>query len=100
MRCEDIPLNGSWNEKERSVPPDIPIIAFMENRQLVIKSFSLRSDITIQVIGSLSLAYEETVFAEKTGYILIDLDKMKNGVYTLSLTNQWGDLLYGEFMLE
>ena len=92
--------NGKWNEGKRSVSSDIPITIYVENGQLVIKSHSLRSDITIRIMDSSTMVYEETVFAEKTGYILIDLKDNKSGVYTLNLTNQWGDHLYGEFTLE
>ena len=92
--------NGKWNEGKRSVSSDIPITIYVENGQLVIKSHSLRSDITIRIIDSSTMVYEETVLAEKTGYILIDLKDNKSGVYTLNLTNQWGDHLYGEFTLE
>ena len=41
-------------------------------------------------MDSSTMVYEETVLAEKTGYILIDLKDNKSGVYTLNLTNQWG----------
>ena len=92
--------NGKWNEGKRSVSSDIPITIYVENGQLVIKSHSLRSDITIRLMDSSTMVYEETVLAEKTGYILIDLKDNKSGVYTLNLTNQWGDHLYGEFTLE
>ena len=92
--------NGKWNEGKRSVSSDIPITIYVENGQLVIKSHSLRSDITIRITDSSTMVYEETVLAEKTGYILIDLKDNKSGVYTLNLTNQWGDHLYGEFTLE
>ena len=78
----------------------IYITIYVENGQLVIKSHSLRSDITIRIMDSSTMVYEETVLAEKTGYILIDLKDNKSGVYTLNLTNQWGDHLYGEFTLE
>lgn len=100
MEDEDIPLDGDWNEKKRSISPNVPIAAFIENGQLVIKSHSLRSDITIRIMDFSTMVYEETVLAEKTGYILIDLKDNKSGVYTLNLTNQWGDHLYGEFALE
>ena len=76
------------------------LLFYVENGQLVIKSHSLRSDITIRIMDSSTMVYEETVLAEKTGYILIDLKDNKSGVYTLNLTNQWGDHLYGEFTLE
>lgn len=89
--------NGKWNEGKRSVSSDT---IYVENGQLVIKSHSLRSDITIRIMDSSTMVYEETVLAEKTGYILIDLKDNKSGVYTLNLTNQWGDHLYGEFTLE
>ena len=92
--------NGKWNEGKRSVSSDIPITIYVENGQLVIKSHSLRSDITIRIMDSSTMVYEETVLAEKTGYILIDLKDNKSGVYTLNLTNQWGDHLHGEFTLE
>ena len=92
--------NGKWNEGKRSVSSDIPITIYVENGQLVIKSHSLRSDIAIRIMDSSTMVYEETVLAEKTGYILIDLKDNKSGVYTLNLTNQWGDHLYGEFTLE
>ena len=92
--------NGKWNEGKRSVSSDIPITIYVENGQLVIKSHSLRSDITIRIMDSSTMVYGETVLAEKTGYILIDLIDNKRGVYTLNLTNQWGDHLYGEFTLE
>ena len=92
--------NGKWNEGKRSVSSDIPITIYVENGQLVIKSHSLRSDITIRIMDSSTMVYEETVLAEKKGYILIDLKDNKSGVYTLNLTNQWGDHLYGEFTLE
>lgn len=92
--------NGKWNEGKRSVSSDIPITIYVENGQLVIKSHSLRSDITIRIMDSSTMVYEETVLAEKTGYILIYLKDNKSGVYTLNLTNQWGDHLYGEFTLE
>ena len=92
--------NGKWNEGKRSVSSDIPITIYVENGQLVIKSHSLRSDITIRIMDSSTMVYEETVLAEKTGYILIDLKDNKSGVYTLNLTNQCGDHLYGEFTLE
>ena len=92
--------NGKWNEGKRSVSSDIPITIYVENGQLVIKSHSLRSDITIRIMDSSTMVYEETVLAEKTWYILIDLKDNKSGVYTLNLTNQWGDHLYGEFTLE
>ena len=92
--------NGKWNEGKRSVSSDIPITIYVENGQLVIKSHSLRSDITIRIMDSSTMVYEETVLAEKTGYLLIDLKDNKSGVYTLNLTNQWGDHLYGEFTLE
>ena len=93
-------VHGSWDEKKRSVSPDIPIIVILDNDELIIQSSSLRSDITIRIMDSSTMVYEETVLAEKTGYILIDLKDNKSGVYTLNLTNQWGDHLYGEFALE
>ena len=93
-------VHGSWDEEKRSVSPDIPIIVILDNDQLIIQSSSLRSDITIRIMYFSTMVYEETVLAEKTGYILIDLKDNKSGVYTLNLTNQWGDHLYGEFALE
>ena len=90
-------VHGSWDEEKRSVSPDIPIIVILDNDQLIIQSSSLRSDITIRIMDFSTMVYEETVLAEN---ILIDLKDNKSGVYTLNLTNQWGDHLYGEFALE
>lgn len=90
--------NGKWNEGKCSVSSDIPITIYVENGQLVIKSHSLRSDITIRIMdSSSSVIYEKTILAENTGYICIDLEC---GTYALNLTNQWGDYLYGTFEIE
>ena len=74
-------VHGSWDEEKRSVSPDIPIIVILDNDELIIQSSSLRSDITIRIMDSSTMVYEETVLAEKTGYILIDLKDNKSGVY-------------------
>lgn len=59
--------NGKWNEGKRSVSSDIPITIYVENGQLVIKSHSLRSDITIRIMDSSTMVYEETVKLRGTG---------------------------------
>ncbi len=80
--------NGKWNEGKRSVSSDIPITIYVENGQLVIKSHSLRSDITIRIMDSSTMVYEETVKLQEreiselnsTSYSLVRYSSFPKGV--------------------
>lgn len=97
--AHDIGFKGEWDEGKYALSPDIPIEAFIQDGLLVIKSSSLRSDITLKITNASTVAYEMTISADQTDYACIDLNGLESGTYFLELTNQWGDHVYGCFQL-
>lgn len=100
---KNILLYGSWEEDARSVSPTVPISAFVGDGVLIIHSRTQRSDITICISKDGEVLYEETISALNTDCIMIDLDDLDDsdqGVYSVELKNQWGDILWGEFSVE
>lgn len=97
---EQINFDGQWNEGKRSVQFEYPVSATHDALYLYIENTSQRSDITIRIMENSDCMLEEELPAELGSYC-ISLGSFKKGiVYQLELTNQWGDRLIGEFIVE
>ena len=91
---------GKWPEVHRSISSNIPISAFLNHDALFIQSSTQHSNITIYILKDDEVLYEETVPASETDCIIVDLSGFDKGSYFVELKNQWGDYLWGEFILE
>lgn len=95
---DDIDFDGDgWKEGKRSVTTVIPVTASINETLLTIQCTTGRSDITVCITGNDGFSYEETYPASEAHLITIDLASAPKGSYTLSLANQWGDHLTGNF---
>ena len=98
---EDIDFDGEdWKEGKRSVTSVIPVTASINETLLTIQCTTRRSDITVCITGNDGFSYEETYPASEAHLITIDLASAPKGSCTLSLTNQWGDRLMGQFEIK
>lgn len=94
----DIDLNeDNWEEGEKSITIELPITATIDGSLLTIQCTSGRSDITVCIVGVDGFSYEKMYPASEAYLIAIDLSVAPKGSYTLDLTNQWGDHLFGTF---
>ncbi|WP_439809556.1 DUF3244 domain-containing protein [Parabacteroides distasonis] len=95
---DDIDFDGEdWKEGKRSVTTVIPVTASINETLLTIQCTTGRSDITVCITGNDGFSFEETYPASEAYLITIDLASAPKGNYTLSLANQWGDHLTGNF---
>ena len=92
---QEVSFVGRWLEVSRSISPLIQISAFVNDDILTIHSSSQYSDITICISKNGEVVYEEIVPALVTDCIKIDLSDFNEEVYSVELTNQWGDYLVG-----
>ncbi len=98
---DDIEMNGNkWNEGKRSITTVIPVTASINETLLTIQCTTGRSDITVCITGNDGFSYEETYPASEAHLITIDLASAPKGSYNLSLSNQWGDRLAGQFEIK
>lgn len=98
---DDIDFDGEdWKEGKRSVTSVIPVTASINETLLTIQCTTRRSDITVCITGNDGFSYEETYPASEAHLITIDLASAPKGSCTLSLTNQWGDHLMGQFEIK
>lgn len=97
--AEELPLDGQWDRRGRSISDVYPISASIDASTLTIQSTDRFSDITVRISGAEGIVYEATYSAENSACIVIDLDSSLHGEYTLELTNQWGCYLVGVFEL-
>lgn len=95
-----VDLKGRWYEIARSISTNISISAFLNDGILSIQSSTQCSNITICISKDGEVLYEETVPASETDCIIVDLSGFDKGSYSVELKNQWGDCLWGEFILE
>ncbi|WP_308595928.1 DUF3244 domain-containing protein [uncultured Parabacteroides sp.] len=90
-------FEGKWDELERSISHTFSVSAYIKNDLLLIQSSTLRSEITVTIIKSGTIVYEQTISADQTANVGISVTEWKEGTYTLELRNQWGGYLYGNF---
>ena len=96
---EELPLDGRWDRRGRSISDVYPISASIDASTLTIQSTDRFLDITVRISGAEGIVYEATYSAENSACIVIDLDSSLHGEYTLELINQWGCYLVGVFEL-
>ena len=89
-----------WEEGKRSITTVIPVTASINETLLTIQCTTGRSDITVSITGNDGFSYEETYPASEAHLITIDLASAPKGSYNLSLSNQWGDRLTGQFEIK
>lgn len=89
-----------WKEGKRSITTVIPVTASINETLLTIQCTTGRSDITVSITGNDGFSYEETYPASEAHLITIDLASAPKGSYNLSLSNQWGDRLTGQFEIK
>ncbi|GEM_PF-295873 len=95
---QELILNGEWKIIKRSLSPTLPISAYTDGGTLIILNQSPNRDIAIRITDSYGTAViQQQISAAETAYILIPIDMLPEGIYTLELTTAWGDYLYGEF---
>lgn len=98
---DDIDFDGEdWKEGKRTITTVIPVTASINETLLTIQCTTGRSDITVSITGNDGLSYEETYPASEAHLITIDLASAPKGSYNLSLSNQWGDRLTGQFEIK
>lgn len=97
---DDVGLNGKWQEGKRSITTVIPVTTSINNSLFIIQCTTGRSDITVSITGNDGFSYEETYPASEAHLITIDLASAPKGSYNLSLSNQWGDRLTGQFEIK
>ncbi len=97
---DDVDVRGEWEEGLRSITTVIPVTASINGVLLTIQCTTGRSDITVCIIGDDGFSYEEMYPASEAHLISVDLASAPKGSYTLSLVNQWGDHIMGEFNIE
>lgn len=95
---EEIPLDGRWETKERSISL-IPITASTDGQCICIENSSPNCDITIIIISNNTgeKVYSQTISGAQTAYIAIPIENLISGNYTLQLTNQYSGNLLGIF---
>ena len=98
---DDIDFDGEdWKEGKRTITTVIPVTASINETLLTIQCTTGRSDITVSITGNDGFSYEETSTASEVHLITIDLASAPKGSYNLSLSNQWGDRLTGQFEIK
>ncbi len=98
---DDIDFDGEdWKEGKRTITTVIPVTASINETLLTIQCTTGRSDITVSITGNDGFSYEETYPASEVHLITIDLASAPKGSYNLSLSNQWGDRLTGQFEIK
>ncbi|WP_297905753.1 DUF3244 domain-containing protein [uncultured Parabacteroides sp.] len=101
MMGDDIDFDGEgWKEGLRSIITVIPVTASINGTLLTIECTTGRSDITVHITGADGFSYEKMYPASEAYLITIDLSSIPKGACTLDLTNQWGDLLTGNFEIK
>lgn len=97
---KEIDMEGDWVEGNKEICPEYPISAAYDASFIYIESTSKRSDITVRILKNTETILEENANAEDLP-IMIPISSLQNGsTYTLELTNQWGDRLTGDFIIE
>ncbi len=98
---QELSLDGEWGNIKRSPTPTITIKAYTDGYSIFIQHPSPNSDITVRIVKENGIVVcENEIPAIETTYILIPIDTLPEGVYTLELTNKWGNYLYGSFVRE
>lgn len=100
MAKDLIKTEGTWDEGMRDIQPEYPISATYDASFLYIESTSQRSDITVRILKNTETILEENANAEELPIIIPISNLQKGSIYTLELTNQWGDILVGEFIMK
>lgn len=97
---DNVRFAGDWQETSRSISQTIPITASLNGEILSIQSSTQRSDITLRISKDGIALLEQTIHATYTHCIMIELYNFEPDLYTIELTNQWGDYLHGDFEKE
>lgn len=99
---KDIDMDGSWSEGHRSLGFPYPVQASYDATFIYIETTSDRSEIVIRIsdVAGGELVYEG-IMSQGIYSQLIPLDEFaeQGECYRLELSNQWGDLLWGEFRI-
>lgn len=97
---EDVLMGGRWNEGKRSIDFSYPVQASYDATFIYIETTSDRSEIVIRISDAAGgeLVYEG-IMPQGIYSQLIPLNEFaeQGECYRLELSNQWGDLLWGEF---
>ena len=97
---KDIDVSGKWSEGKRSFDYSYPVQASYDATFIYIETTSDRSEIVIRISDAAGgeLVYEG-IMPQGIYSQLIPLDEFaeQGERYRLELSNQWGDLLWGEF---
>lgn len=99
----EICFDGTWKEEEgepRSLPIALPITAETDcSYSVFIYNQSPRHTIGITILDSYGgIVYSYEVSAQESAYIVIPIDGLSEGEYTLELRNPSGGYLYGSFV--
>lgn len=96
-----IEMDGEWKEgSPRSLAPSIiPFTAFSNGYTLEIQNVTPNCNISIQIIDEMGQAvFEDAVSKDESSYIVIGIDALQDGYYTLEIRNAAGGYVYGTFL--
>lgn len=98
---KDVDMDGSWSEGHRSWGFPCPVQAFYDATFIYIETTSDRSEIVIRISDADGELVYEGIMPQGIYSQLIPLDEFaeQGERYRLELSNQWGDLLWGEFQV-
>lgn len=76
-----------------------PITAYVESSVLYIQNDKPNGAINIAIVSQKSghVVWEQVVPESATSLVVIPLEALSAGEYTLQLVNEWGGYLYGSF---
>lgn len=93
---KNLPLNGRWEVKARSLSP-IPTASY-DSQSIYIENPSPNCDITITITSSTGEeVYRQTFSESQTAYMVIRIENLTSGQYTLQMANNQGNYLTGVF---
>lgn len=97
-----IQLAGEWKGAKRTFPSIIPFTASINGFALYIENSRPDCDLTIQIIDGFTgqTVIEEAVPKTDASYIVIPIDALPDGNYTLEIRNVFGGYIYGGFIIE
>lgn len=97
LNARNVPMMGHWQDRKlRSVEA---VHVEQEGNTLSVSVGAPLSDTTVRLIDKSGKVYEYDYSADQSAFIVISLDALDSGRYTLELTNRLGGYLLGEIEL-
>lgn len=95
---KNIPLKGIWVKGHRSIStPTVPVSANINQDILFIQCLTFDSDLIVSIVKEGTIVREQIVSNAEVTHVVIPVQDLEVGTYTLELRNKWGGYLYGEF---